>query len=82
MTTTRTRVDRLADMLVSAASGGDDVGDVLAAACRKAAARLNASIPPGWDSPADELEALLAGRSGSWEAEHVRGLAGGWEYER
>lgn len=79
---TRTRTTRIASTLYRAALEGVDVGDLLAAACRTAAARLDGTTPPGWDGPADGLDALLAGRSGSWEAEHVRGLAGGWEHDR
>lgn len=69
MSAAQARVDSIARHLARAARKGEDVGDQLAAACRLAAAMVGGS------------ERLVAGRPGSWEAEHVRSLAGGWEYE-
>mgnify|MGYP005818192933 CR=1 FL=1 len=62
------RIERIARELAAAARAGEDVGDVLAAACSLAAARVG------------DDETLVNGRPGSWEADHVRALASGWEY--
>ena len=62
------RVEAIARVLAAAAREGTDVGDLLGAACSLAAARVGSD------------DALVNGRPGSWEADHVRGLAGGWEY--
>ena len=76
------RRDVIAQLLDEHAREGGDVGDLLAAACRAAAVRLDGSTPPGYDIPRAGDEALVAGRPGSWEADHVLGLAGGWKYDR
>lgn len=75
------RRDRIAGMLTMHAAEGGDVGDLLAAACRAAAARLDGTTPEGFDAPRRGNEALVAGRPGSWEAEHIRALVAGWEHE-
>lgn len=62
------RVESIARVLAKHARDGGDVGDLLGAACSLAAARLGGP------------EELVDGRPGSWEAAHVVGLAGGWEY--
>ncbi|OJV76564.1 MAG: hypothetical protein BGO37_10975 [Cellulomonas sp. 73-92] len=62
------RVERIARELAAAARAGEDVGDVLAAACSLAAARVG------------DAEALVNGRPGSWESEQVRALASSWPY--
>lgn len=77
-----TRATRIAAMLARHAQEGGDVGDLLAAACREAAVRVyrrTVKELPLW--PLDGAELLAGGRPGSWEAEHVRALAGGWEHE-
>lgn len=58
-------VVRIAIELVRAHRAGVDIGDVLAQACRAAAREVG--------------DDLTAHRPGSWEAEHVRGLSGGWD---
>lgn len=49
--------------ILDSVRAGDDLGDVLSAALGSAADELGS------------VEALVAGRPGSWEAEHVRALA-------
>lgn len=73
------RVEAIARMLVKAAREGEDVGDILGAACSIAASRLYAAQPADYREDGDYL--LTAGRPGSWEADHVRALAGGWDYQ-
>jgi hypothetical protein len=60
--------EQITDAVLRAHRGDVDVADVLAAALRGAAAKLGGE------------HELTVHRSGSWEAEHVRALAGGWEY--
>lgn len=55
----------IAKQIELAYASGEDVGGVLAAACRMAASRLHCD--------------LTGNRPGSWEAEHVRGLSAGWD---
>ncbi len=63
--------EALARLLVWAHEDGCEIAEdvVAAAGLRRAAARVGGA------------ERLIARRSGSWEAEGVRNLAGGWEYE-
>jgi hypothetical protein len=62
--------EALARLLVWAHEDGCEIAeDVVAAGLRRAAARVGG------------VERLVARRSGSWEAEGVQNLAGGWEYE-
>ena len=53
------------DLIVAEAEAGHDVAEWLAIALARAAARLGS------------IDAVLAGRSGSWEASHVRALLAG-----
>ena len=57
------RVDQLRDAVLESVRAGDDFGDVLSAALGAAASTLGS------------VEALVEGRPGSWEADHVRQLA-------
>jgi hypothetical protein len=62
--------EALARLVVWAHNDGCEIAeDVVAAGLRRAAARVGG------------VERLIARRSGSWEAEGVRNLAGGWEYQ-
>jgi hypothetical protein len=62
--------EALARLVVWAHEDGCEIAeDVVAAGLRRAAARVGG------------VERLIARRSGSWEAEGVRNLAGGWEDE-
>jgi hypothetical protein len=62
--------EALARLLVWAYEDGCEIAeDVVAAGLRRAAARVGG------------VERLIGRRSGSWEAEAVRNLAGGWEDE-
>lgn len=57
------RIVDLVEDLVDVVRAGDDLGDVLSCALGQAADRVGG------------VEALVAGRPGSWEADHVRQLA-------
>lgn len=61
-------IARIENDLAQAHRAGIDIGDVLAAACRAAARRVK--------------DDLTANRRGSWEAEHVRGLSAGWDWDQ
>jgi hypothetical protein len=62
--------EALARLLVWAYQDGCEIAeDVVAAGLRQAAARVGG------------IDRLIARRSGSWEADNVRNLAGGWEDE-
>lgn len=72
---------RIAQTLAAAARDGWDVADLLAGACREAAVELD-GIHNDVGTIYRGDDALVAGRPGSWESEHLRGLAGGWEHDR
>ena len=57
------RIERLTTLIVEIVQDGDDLGDALSAALGAAANELGS------------VEALVEGRPGSWEADHVRQLA-------
>ena len=74
------RAKKIAQMLVAHAREDGDVGDLLAAALRLAASQSVVLDDDGQILESGDV-VLLAARPGSWEAELVRQLAGGWEYD-
>ena len=57
------KITEMASIMINARNDGDDVGELLAASLHKAAQELG------------DVEALVKGRSGSWEADIVRKMA-------
>lgn len=63
MSTQQERIKAMADVMVQARRASEDIGEVLVAALHDAANQLG------------NVEALVAGRTGSWEADIVRRMA-------